>query len=100
MLEVGEYRFWLGESLDDARAVCLALLEETTAVRKAQRLLAPAETIPLPPAAALPVLTLSVPALPEPERGADAAAEEAQRLAAGLGARDLLRLVVGDPTKG
>ena len=73
MLEVGEYRFWLGESLDDARAVCLALLEETTAVRKAQRLLAPAETIPLPavtprplpPAAALPVLTLSVPALPE-----------------------------------
>lgn len=100
VLEVGEYRFWLGESLDDARAVCLALLEETTAVRKAQRLLAPAETIPLPPAAALPVLTLAVPALPEPERGADAAAEEAQRLAAGLGARELLRLVVGDPTKG
>lgn len=73
VLEVGECRFWLGESLDDARAVCLALLEETTAVRKAQRLLAPAETIPLPavtprplpPAAALPVLTLSVPALPE-----------------------------------
>lgn len=108
VLEVGEYRFWLGESLDDARAVCLALLEETTAVREAQRLLAPAETIPLPAvtprplplAAALPVLTLSVPALPEPERGADAAAEEAQRLAAGLGAEELLRLVVGDPTKG
>lgn len=96
MLEAGEYRFWLGESLDDARAVCLALLEETAAVRKAQRLLAPAETIPLPavtprplpPAAALPVLTLAVPALPEPERGADAAAEE------------LLLLAVGDPTKG
>ena len=49
VLEAGEYRFWLGESLDDARAVCLALLEETAAVRKAQRLLAPAETIPLPP---------------------------------------------------
>lgn len=73
VLEAGEYRFWLGESLDDARAVCLALLEETAAVRKTQRLLAPAETIPLPavtprplpPAAALPVLTLSVPALPE-----------------------------------
>ncbi len=108
VLEAGEYRFWLGESLDDARAVCLALLEDTAAVRKTQRLLAPAETIPLPavtprplpPAAALPVLTLTVPALPEPERTTDAAAEEALRLAAGLGAEELLRLVVGDPTKG
>lgn len=32
VLEVGEYRFCLGESLDDARAVCLALLEETAAM--------------------------------------------------------------------